>query len=572
MTSTAGIPGTKIAVNPLVFPEEHKKQKDNEVPETSRVLLMTIMNSLYPITTDIIYAISRPCGHVFRIVIIRKRGVQALVEFDSVLSAMRAKASLNGADIYSACCTIKIDYARNSPLIVFRNDTDTWDYTKVLDPVTNQLKQKATEDLSILARIDQAIPPHIRIGNTVPNGEYSRLPSMSDLQQGNWDHATGRSRTKRATTNQKESVSFTFKDYNRYHGQGADSPNRDRDQRDRYDDRGRGGGGGFDNFPPRPSQPYHRDSRDPRDSRDYGRDNNRPREEDRGRTVRKPSARDYDDLKTRYSEKYTGPLGEPLVSDVSLLLPRHLPPPATTSILSMEELQPEEMNCERIFNMVCLFGNVKKIQFEKPGHALVQLNDPMAVDRTIRGLHDKIFFGRQTKLYPLEDSYLPEDIRFVLPDGSESSADFSPSQLNRFNSMQKNRQQYANKTLHYFNAPGAIKLDSINRVCRKYRAPLALRILAFGEKMNNTKPSGSGLIEWDTTSDALTALAVLNHAEVHHVKYNFLLKLCFATPGRDARVVRPGDIVEVRDYGACDRDGNHIPVQRYSRDDDSEEF
>lgn len=81
-----------------------------------------------------------------------------LVTFDSVQSAQRAKASLNGADIYSGCCTLKIEYAKVSlevmirwlvifqvswawlilsfvlylqptRLNVFKNDQDTWDYT-----------------------------------------------------------------------------------------------------------------------------------------------------------------------------------------------------------------------------------------------------------------------------------------------------------------------------------------------------------------------------------------------------------------------------------------------------------
>lgn len=37
-----------------------------------------------------------------------------LLTFDSVQSAQRAKASLNGADIYSGCCTLKIEYAKVS--------------------------------------------------------------------------------------------------------------------------------------------------------------------------------------------------------------------------------------------------------------------------------------------------------------------------------------------------------------------------------------------------------------------------------------------------------------------------
>ncbi|KAI4905918.1 hypothetical protein NFI96_021198, partial [Prochilodus magdalenae] len=46
-----------------------------------------------------------------------------------VTSAQRAKASLNGADIYSGCCTLKIEYAKPTRLNVFKNDQDTWDYT-----------------------------------------------------------------------------------------------------------------------------------------------------------------------------------------------------------------------------------------------------------------------------------------------------------------------------------------------------------------------------------------------------------------------------------------------------------
>ncbi|XP_031651818.1 heterogeneous nuclear ribonucleoprotein L isoform X2 [Oncorhynchus kisutch] len=102
-------------------------------PDDSRsvnnVLLLTIMNPIYPVTTDVLYTVCNNCGPVQRIVIFRKNGVQAMVEFDSVQSAQRAKASLNGADIYSGCCTLKIEYAKPTRLNVFKNDQDTWDYT-----------------------------------------------------------------------------------------------------------------------------------------------------------------------------------------------------------------------------------------------------------------------------------------------------------------------------------------------------------------------------------------------------------------------------------------------------------
>ncbi|KAG7314413.1 hypothetical protein KOW79_021716 [Hemibagrus wyckioides] len=108
-----------------------------DAPSVNNILLFTIMNPIYPITTDVLYTICNNCGPVQRIVIFRKNGVQAMADcyflnlltFDSVQSAQRAKASLNGADIYSGCCTLKIEYAKPTRLNVFKNDQDTWDYT-----------------------------------------------------------------------------------------------------------------------------------------------------------------------------------------------------------------------------------------------------------------------------------------------------------------------------------------------------------------------------------------------------------------------------------------------------------
>jgi hypothetical protein len=41
-----------------------------------------------------------------------------MVEFDSVDSAKRAKQALHGCDIYSGCCTLRIEYAK---VFIFSN-------------------------------------------------------------------------------------------------------------------------------------------------------------------------------------------------------------------------------------------------------------------------------------------------------------------------------------------------------------------------------------------------------------------------------------------------------------------
>ncbi|KAJ8414532.1 hypothetical protein AAFF_G00037340 [Aldrovandia affinis] len=61
-------------------------------PDDSRsvnnVLLLTIMNPIYPITTDVLYTICNNCGPVQRIVIFRKNGVQAMVEYPLLLQSI----------------------------------------------------------------------------------------------------------------------------------------------------------------------------------------------------------------------------------------------------------------------------------------------------------------------------------------------------------------------------------------------------------------------------------------------------------------------------------------------------
>ncbi|MEQ2218612.1 hypothetical protein XENOCAPTIV_005644 [Xenoophorus captivus] len=83
----------------------------------NNVLLFTIMNPIYPITTvrtTFNCRVSQP--EQVRGMLMEKtpRGkTSAGVALKPVNpSAQRAKASLNGADIYSGCCTLKIEYAK----------------------------------------------------------------------------------------------------------------------------------------------------------------------------------------------------------------------------------------------------------------------------------------------------------------------------------------------------------------------------------------------------------------------------------------------------------------------------
>jgi heterogeneous nuclear ribonucleoprotein L len=100
-----------------------------ESERPSNVLILTIYNAQYSVNVDVIYQICSPHGNVLRIAMIKRTMLQALVEFDSVESAKKTKHATNGADIYSGCCTLKVEFAKPDTVRVTKNDQDQWDYT-----------------------------------------------------------------------------------------------------------------------------------------------------------------------------------------------------------------------------------------------------------------------------------------------------------------------------------------------------------------------------------------------------------------------------------------------------------
>ena len=123
----------RTTTHPILLPPQlvdiQLNKRTNEGEQPNHVLLFTVLNPTYPITCDVLHTITSPFGKLIRIVIFKKNGVQAMLEFDSLESAQRAKEALHGCDIYSACCTLKIEYAKPSKLNVYKNDAESCDYT-----------------------------------------------------------------------------------------------------------------------------------------------------------------------------------------------------------------------------------------------------------------------------------------------------------------------------------------------------------------------------------------------------------------------------------------------------------
>ncbi|XP_053099323.1 heterogeneous nuclear ribonucleoprotein L-like isoform X2 [Hemicordylus capensis] len=373
----------------------------------NKVLLLSIQNPLYPITVDVLYTVCNPVGKVQRIVIFKRNGIQAMVEFESVLCAQKAKAALNGADIYAGCCTLKIEYARPTRLNVIRNDNDSWDYTK----------------------------PYL--------GRRER----------------GKGRQRQAILGEHP---FSF----RHDGYGSHGP-----------------------LLPLPTR-YRMASRDT------------------------PELVAYPLPQASSSYMHGGnPSG---------------------SVVMVSGLHPQKMNCSRVFNLFCLYGNIEKVKFMKtiPGTALVEMGDEYAVERAVTHLNNVKLFGKRLNVcVSKQHSVVPSQI-FELEDGTSSYKDFAMSKNNRFTSAgqaSKNIIQPPSCVLHYYNVPLCVTEETFVKLCDDHEVLTFIKYKVF-----DPKPSAktlSGLLEWECKTDAVEALTVLNHYQIRvpNGSNPYTLKLCFST-------------------------------------------
>uniref|UniRef100_A0A9J7XQH5 RRM domain-containing protein n=1 Tax=Cyprinus carpio carpio TaxID=630221 RepID=A0A9J7XQH5_CYPCA len=373
----------------------------------NKVLLLSIQNPLYPITTDVLYTVCNPIGNVLRIVIFKRNGIQAMVEYPSA-NAQKAKAALNGADIYAGCCTLKIEYARPSRLNVIRNDNDSWDYTKPFLLRRGTSRGKGRQRQAILGEHPSSYSD---------NGYGSHCPLLP---------LPGNNRFKRSSHDVPEVVTYPL--------------------------------------PQTSSYMSH----------------------------------------------------------------------ASSSVAMVSGLHPAKMNCTRIFNLFCLYGNIEKVKFMKsvPGTALVEMGDEYAVDRAITHLNSiKVFSKRLNVCVSKQHAVIPSQV-FELEDGSSSYKDFAMTRNNRFTSAgqaSKNIIQPPSCVLHFYNVPPCISEDDLQRLCTEHDVPGFIKYKVF-----DAKPSSktiSGLLEFDSKTHAVEVLTVLNHYQIRipNGSNPYTLKLCFST-------------------------------------------
>uniref|UniRef100_A0A4W5RG79 Polypyrimidine tract-binding protein 1 n=1 Tax=Hucho hucho TaxID=62062 RepID=A0A4W5RG79_9TELE len=97
----------------------------------SPVLRVIVENLFYPVTLDVLHQIFSKLGTVLKIITFTKNNqFQALLQYSDGLTAQHAKLSLDGQNIYNACCTLRINFSKLTSLNVKYNNDKSRDYTR----------------------------------------------------------------------------------------------------------------------------------------------------------------------------------------------------------------------------------------------------------------------------------------------------------------------------------------------------------------------------------------------------------------------------------------------------------
>ncbi|CAF4888479.1 unnamed protein product [Pieris macdunnoughi] len=209
-------------------------------------------------------------------------------------------------------------------------------------------------------------------------------------------------------------------------------------------------------------------------------------------------------------------------------------PPQQGGVMMVYGLDPTTANADRLFNLCCLYGNVVRIKFlkTKEGTAMVQMGDPVSVERCVQNLNNVTVGDYTLTLAFSKQAYLSEVMNpYPLHDKSPSFKDYVSNKNNRFltpASIHKNRIQPPSKVVHFFNTPPDVSEEQLLAVFTDYGVTSPHTISKFPLK---SERSSSGLMEFQNISQSVMAIMACNHATINHpgAKFPFVMKLCFSS-------------------------------------------
>ena len=501
------IDGNAIIPQHYIDKQLTRGSRGPELP--NHILHFTVFNPTYPITCEVLHTICSPIGNVLRIVIFKKKRIQAMVEFDALETAKSAKYTLNGCDIYSGCCTLKIEYAKQTKLNVYINNSDSWDYTN-----PNLGKERHT-DMNVTSQpVSQRrvlLKDPLKINS---NGSFEYHVSNATLS-----HAGARIITENSivvaqntsdglSQQNRVNLADTFGLINAFGAPAVTTNHQIPQQR---------------NIKPATANVAGLNSLSTSTTRENVTGTLLTREETP--IISTPLGLNLTTTSTE--NRLEAPL---VITETIGALTTHSP----GSVCMVYGLNADRMNANRIFNLFCLYGNVVRIKFLKTieGGAMVQMGDSLAAERVVSYLNNTSFFGTKMQLGFSKQAFLSDvQTPYQLVDGTPSFRHFIGNKNNRFinpTRTSKNRIVPPSKILHFFNTPPDLKSKAVEEIFTEQGSPAPECVQFLPSK---TERSSSGLIEFKTLEDALEALISCNHQPVPNPngKFPYIMKLCFSS-------------------------------------------
>jgi len=211
-------------------------------------------------------------------------------------------------------------------------------------------------------------------------------------------------------------------------------------------------------------------------------------------------------------------------------------PDDRSCVVVVHNLAMGEVNCDRLFNLVCQYGNVTKIFFmkTKPGCAMIEMSDHEGAQRVISNIQGAFLFGNKVQL-DLSKKHIRitnAPLEFQLSDGSNSVKDYmADRRLNRFNTKEmarKNRILAPTKVIHFYGVPREMTESDIEGLFSEQCAPPPNKVKFVESKKERDgggeDRSGVGLAYFNSVEEATEALVLVNHRDVN----GKVIKLCFS--------------------------------------------
>ncbi|KAI1695515.1 RNA recognition motif domain-containing protein [Ditylenchus destructor] len=212
-------------------------------------------------------------------------------------------------------------------------------------------------------------------------------------------------------------------------------------------------------------------------------------------------------------------------------------PVEESPVLQIRGIDQKRMTCDRIFNLLCSFGDCLKVLFpyQNVRYCLVEMKDVSNAQNVIHHLNKCKLFGDRLDIQqtwpktPVENP--PTSLSFKLPvNNSPSFKSFVGNVNLRFSNSSfagKNKSIGPSRQLHFFNAPPSATSRQVRQLFEEYS--ILPKTITF-TKRNNSQRSSSGFIALQSVEEATAGLALCNHKPMNEpgAKNPYYFKLCFA--------------------------------------------